>query len=56
MQELTLSSQSEGKYSEKGSTFTALTLPVASLDQVKNAVAHAMRDGRNGKVVLLPNA
>ncbi len=26
------------------------------LDQVKNAVAHAMRDGRNGKVVLLPNA
>ena len=36
MQELTLSSQSEGKYSEKGSTFTALTLPVASLGQVKN--------------------
>jgi uncharacterized YigZ family protein len=36
MQELTLSSQSEGKYSEKGSTFTALTLPVVSLDQVKN--------------------
>ena len=35
MQELTLSSQSEGKYSEKGSTFTALTLPVASLGQVK---------------------
>ena len=36
MQELTLSSQSEWKYSEKGSTFTALTLPVASLGQVKN--------------------
>ena len=36
MQELTLSSQSEGKYSEKGSTFMALTLPVASLGQVKN--------------------
>ena len=35
MQELTLSSQSEGKYSEKGSTFTALTLAVASLGQVK---------------------
>ena len=26
------------------------------LDQVKDAVAHAMREGRNGKVVLLPNA
>ena len=26
------------------------------LDQVKNALAHAMQDGRNGKVVLLPNA
>ena len=40
MQELTLSSQSEGKYSEKGSTFTALTLPVASLGQVKNELNH----------------
>ena len=36
MQELTLSSRSEGKYSEKGTTFTALTLPVASLSLVKN--------------------
>ena len=36
MQELILSSQSEGKYSEKGSTFTALTFPVVSLGQVKN--------------------
>ena len=36
MEEVTLSSKSEGRYNEKGSTFTALTLPVVSLGQVKN--------------------
>ena len=35
MQELTLSSQSEGKYSEKGSTFSALAVPVSGVIEIK---------------------
>ena len=35
MQELTLSSQSEGKYNEKGSIFSALAIPVSDVVEVK---------------------
>ena len=39
MQELTLSSQSEGKYSEKGSTFSAIAIPVSSAATIKNKLS-----------------
>ena len=35
MQELTLSSKSEGRYNEKGSTFSALAIPVSDVAEVK---------------------
>jgi len=35
MEEVTLSSKSEGKYSEKGSTFSALAIPVSDIAEVK---------------------
>ena len=35
MEEVTLSSKSEGKYSEKGSTFSALAIPVSDVAEVK---------------------
>ena len=35
MEEVTLSSKSEGKYSKKGSTFSALAIPVSDIAEVK---------------------
>ena len=35
MEEVTLSSKSDGKYSEKGSTFSALAIPVSDIAEVK---------------------
>ena len=35
MQELTLSSKSEGRYNKKGSTFSALAIPVSNVAEVK---------------------
>ena len=35
MEEVTLSSKSDGKYSEKGSTFSALAIPVSDVAEVK---------------------
>jgi len=35
MEEFTLSAKSKGKYSEKGSTFSALAIPVSEVVEVK---------------------
>ena len=35
MEEVTLSSKSEGRYNEKGSTFSALAIPVSDVAEVK---------------------
>ena len=39
MEEFTLSAKSKGKYSEKGSTFSALAIPVSSAAAIKNKLS-----------------
>ena len=39
MEEFTLSSKSEGKYNEKGSTFSAIAIPVSSAAAIKNKLS-----------------
>ena len=51
MEEFTLSAKSKGKYSEKGSTFSALAIPVSSAAEIKNKLSELKEQFPNASYI-----